>query len=202
MVSHSQRTFLVNAVTGSRLVLAVGVAALTPWARDERWAIIIATALVLLVELTDLVDGYLARRHGVVSDWGKMFDPYSDSIARLTIYWSLAVVSRCWVVLPLVMAVRDVTVGYARILMTRQGQSVAARYTGKLKAFVQGAGALVLISGPLWWGSPQGTVRAVVFHTVSALVLAITATSMFDYAAAAFRRPKGQANHDDTTSTT
>ena len=190
MVSQSQRSLLVNAVTGSRLVLAAGVAALTPWAHDARWAVILATALVVLVEITDLIDGYLARLHGVVSDWGKMFDPYSDSVARLTIYWSLAVVDRCWVVLPLVMAVRDVTVGYARILMTRQGQSVAARYTGKLKALVQGLGALVLISGPLWWGDPQGPLRGVVYHGVSALVLVITAGSMFDYAVAAFRRPK------------
>ena len=198
MVSRSQRSFLVNAVTGSRLVLAIGVAVLTPWSREARWAIILATALVVLVEITDLIDGYLARLHGVVSDWGKMFDPYSDSIARLTIYWSLAVTGRCWPVLPLVMAVRDVTVGYARILMTRQGQSVAARYTGKVKALVQGVGALVLVSGPLWWGG----VGAPVMHVTSGCVLVITATSMFDYGVAAFRRPGGEANHDDTTSTT
>jgi CDP-diacylglycerol--glycerol-3-phosphate 3-phosphatidyltransferase len=202
MASYRQRSFWVNSVTGSRLFLAIGVAVLTPWLREGLWAIILATALVVLVEITDLIDGYLARLHDVVSDWGKMFDPYSDSIARLTIYWSLAVAGRCWVVLPLVMAVRDVTVGYARILMTRQGQSVAARYTGKLKALVQGAGALVLVSGPLWWGDPHGTLRAIVVHATSGLVLVITGGSMIDYAAAAFRRPKANANHDDTTSTT
>ncbi len=184
MPSQKQLSVLVNLVTGSRVGLAVAVAALSPWSGTERWAIIAATALVVLVEVTDLADGYLARLHGVVSDWGKMFDPYSDSVARLTIYWSLAVIGRCWVFLPLVMAVRDVTVSYARILMTRQGQSVAARLTGKLKAWVQGVGALVLISGPLYWG----TAGPAVIHITSACVLLITAGSMFDYAAAALQR--------------
>jgi CDP-diacylglycerol--glycerol-3-phosphate 3-phosphatidyltransferase len=195
MVSQRQRSMLVNLVTGSRLGLAVAVAALSPWSREARWAIVAATVLVALVEVTDLADGYLARLHGVVSEWGKLFDPYSDSIARLTIYWSLAVIGRCWVFLPLVMAVRDITVSYARILMTRRGQDVAARSTGKLKAWVQGLGALVLISGPLWWG---GAGTAVV-HAASACVLLITAASMVDYAAAALRT---SSNHDDTTSTT
>ena len=187
MLSLRQRSILVNLVTGSRVGLAVAVAALSPWSREARWAIIAATALVVLVELTDLADGYLARLHGVVSEWGKMFDPYSDSIARLTIYWSLAVIGRCWVFLPLLMAVRDVTVSYARILMTRQGQSVAARWTGKLKAWVQGVGALVLISGPLWWG---GAGPAVI-HAASACVLLITAASMVDYSAAALHKSEG-----------
>ncbi len=190
MPSQKQLSVLVNLVTGSRVGLAVAVAALSPWSGAERWAIIAATALVVLVEVTDLADGYLARLHGVVSDWGKMFDPYSDSVARLTIYWSLAVIGRCWIFLPLVMAVRDVTVSYARILMTRQGRSVAARWTGKLKAWVQGVGALVLISGPLYWG---GAGPAVI-HTTSACVLLITAASMIDYAAAALTTA---SNHDD-----
>jgi CDP-diacylglycerol--glycerol-3-phosphate 3-phosphatidyltransferase len=195
MCSLKERSLLVNVVTGSRVVLAIGVAALSPWSKDARWAILVVTGLVVLVELTDLVDGYLARLHGVVSEWGKMFDPYSDSVARLTIYWSLAVIGRCWVFLPLVMAVRDVTVSYARILLTRQGRSVAARWTGKLKAWVQGVGALLLISGPLWWGGAG----LVTIYAVSACVLLITAASMVDYAAAAL---KANAHHDDTTSTT
>jgi CDP-diacylglycerol--glycerol-3-phosphate 3-phosphatidyltransferase len=199
MLTLKQRSFLVNLVTGSRVGLAVAVAALSPWSRDARWAIIAATVLVVLVELTDLADGYLARRHEVVSEWGKMFDPYSDSVARLTIYWSLAVVGRCWLFLPLVMAIRDVTVSYARILMTRRGRSVAARWTGKLKAWVQGVGALVLISGPLWWGEAGGPTGRAAIHAASACVLLITAASMVDYAAAALKEAD---NHDDTTSTT
>jgi len=187
MADPKPSSFVVNAVTGSRLLFAVGVAALTPWTGSRTWAILLATALVLLIEFTDLIDGTLARRYDAVSEFGKMFDPYSDSIARLTIYWSLAVLGRCWVFLPLVMAVRDVTVSYARILMTRQGRSVAARSTGKLKAWVQGVGGLVLISGPLWWGGAGN----VLIHVTSACVLLITLGSMLDYAAAALKRPNG-----------
>ena len=142
----------VNALTASRLALAVVVAALVPWARAETWAIVLATVLVAGIEATDLADGTVARRLGAVSTFGKLFDPYSDSISRLTVYWSLAVMGRCLAIVPLLMAIRDVTVGYTRIMMMRSGRDVAARWAGKLKALVQGVGALILMAGPLYWG--------------------------------------------------
>jgi CDP-diacylglycerol--glycerol-3-phosphate 3-phosphatidyltransferase len=181
MEEPRRRLLLVNLVTGSRLLFALPVAVLTHWSRGQTWAIAASTALILAVELTDLVDGYLARRHDSVSSFGKMFDPYADSIARLTIYWSLAVVGRCLAFVPLVMAVRDVTVSYSRIVLTRRGRDVAARHTGKLKAVVQGACAPLLMVGPLYWG---GAERYVVWG-LSLAVVAITLASMADYGLAA-----------------
>jgi phosphatidylglycerophosphate synthase len=112
-----------------------------------------------------------------------MFDPYADSVSRLTIYWALAVVGRCLAVVPLVMAVRDVTVGYSRLLMERSGQDVAARWTGKLKAVVQGAAAPVLMAGPLFWGAAGGYF----VYALSGAVIAITLASMVDYGRSALR---------------
>ncbi len=172
---------IVNLLTGSRLAFAATVALLTLWSAHERWAVLASVGLVALIELTDLLDGYLARSRGAVSEFGKMFDPYADSISRLTVYWSLAVVGRCWAVLPLVMAVRDVTVSYSRILMTQRGQDVSARYTGKLKAIVQGVCALLLMAGPLYWGAWDSAL----IHGLSGAVALITVASMFDYGVAA-----------------
>ena len=115
---------LINLVTGSRLGLAVAVAMLTPWSGDRRWAVIVCTALVVGVELTDLLDGCLARRFNAVSQFGKVFDPYADSVSRLTIYWSLAVVGRALALVPLVMAVRDISVAYLRVVKLSQGGSL------------------------------------------------------------------------------
>ncbi|MHC4480271.1 MAG: CDP-alcohol phosphatidyltransferase family protein, partial [Planctomycetota bacterium] len=176
-----RRMLLVNLVTGSRLAFALGVAVLTMWSKSEAWAIVAATVLIGAVELSDLLDGYLARLHNSVSGFGKMFDPYADSISRLTIYWSLAVVGRCLVFVPLVMAIRDVTVGYSRILMARRGGDVSARHTGKLKALVQGASAPLLMAGPLYWGASG---RYFVY-ALSGAVVVVTLASMVDYGRAA-----------------
>ena len=183
MTVGEKRILWVNLVTGSRLVLALPVAILTMWSADRGWAIIASTALVVAIELSDLIDGHLARRHGAVSSWGKVFDPYADSVSRLIVYWSLAMVGRCLAFVPLVMAVRDVTVGYARMFMMRRGQDVSARYTGKLKAMVQGISAIALMSGPLYWG----TRGSYLVYGLSFLVAAVTLASMVDYARAALR---------------
>lgn len=174
----------INVLTGSRLAFALVMVLLTPWAVQERWAIVAGVILVLAIELTDLLDGMLARRQGVVSEFGKMFDPYSDSVSRLMVYWSLAVVGRALVFVPLVMAVRDVTVSYCRILLSRSGRDVSARFTGKLKALVQGVCALMLAAGPLYWGQQAGRWWV---HGLSLLVVLVTLASMVDYAQAALR---------------
>jgi phosphatidylglycerophosphate synthase len=117
-----------------------------------------------------------------------MFDPYSDSISRLTVYWSLAVIGRCLAVVPLIMAIRDVTVTYSRILLTRQGRDVSARRTGKLKALVQGFCAFPLMLAPLMpWRPWTGPVNAV----LSAAVLIVTLASMVDYGMAAIPPRRG-----------
>jgi phosphatidylglycerophosphate synthase len=80
------------------------------------------------------------------------------------------------------MAIRDVTVTYSRILLTRQGRDVSARHTGKLKALVQGFCAFPLMLAPLMpWSPWQVSVNAV----LSAAVLLVTLASMVDYGVAA-----------------
>ncbi|MGD2174338.1 MAG: CDP-alcohol phosphatidyltransferase family protein [Candidatus Brocadiaceae bacterium] len=176
---------LVTIVTGSRLVLALGVAVLTRWSGTETWAVVLATSLVLLIEISDLADGYLARRNRAVSQFGKLFDPYTDSLSRITVYWSLAVTGRCLAFVPLIMAIRDITVGYTRILLTRKGKDVAARWWGKAKAVTQGTCALLLMSGPMWWGDAGPAI----IYALSFLVVAATLGSAVLYARVALRRP-------------
>jgi CDP-diacylglycerol--glycerol-3-phosphate 3-phosphatidyltransferase len=186
---------MLGLVTGSRLLFAAGVAVLTPWSGQAAWAVAASLVLIGLVEATDLADGYLARRHGLVSEFGRLFDPYCDSVSRLVVYWSLAVVGRCLAVVPLVMAVRDVTVSYARIIMRRRGMDVGARLAGKLKAIVQGVCAFALMSAcPAWMGDAA---RAGVFWVGSIAVLGVTLASMLDYCLAVVADPVRPAAGDE-----
>jgi len=183
MSSTERRVLLINFVTASRLLMAAPVAVLARWSGSAQWAIVCSTLLVLAIEVSDLLDGWLARRHEAVSQWGKLFDPYADSLARLTVYWALAVVGRCLAPVPLIMAVRDVSVAYCRLLLMRRGRDVAARLTGKLKAMVQGACGLALMAGPLYWGR----FGPAIIWTLSLAVIAISLASLTDYGRAALR---------------
>ena len=171
------RFLLVQALPAVRVPLAIAFAIALPHSVDSPPRLLGCLALLLLQELSDLLDGLLARRLEVVSEWGQMFDPFADSVSRLIVYWSLATAGLTFAVLPLVMALRDVTVAYSRLVASVHGGSVSARWSGKVKAVVQGLGAAFLLLAPLhlpWTGSGSPAV-------VSWIVLLVTAGSAVEY---------------------
>ena len=178
LMTHKQRFLLVQGVTVGRVPLAVVFAAallLPTQGSGTLWACV---ALLAFIELSDLLDGILARRLDVVSEWGAMLDPYSDSASRIIIYWALACNGLALAIVPLGMALRDVTVAYARIVLTRHAQSVSSNWLGKAKAWVQGVGAFALLLGPSHW--------EMTIPVVSWTVFIVTVASVVGYVRAAF----------------
>lgn len=145
-LSHS---YLVQGITLSRIVIAIIFAILVAVNPYSFLLAAILLFILILAELTDLFDGILARSLNVSSELGATLDPYSDSVSRLIIYWSLAQAGWVLQLVPLVMAIRDVTVAYCRIIITKKGLSVAALKSGKIKAWVQAIGSMIAIVGPL-----------------------------------------------------
>lgn len=195
---------MVQALTLARLPLAAGFAAVLlsfdkalPIPRSPA-VLIVCAALLVLLELTDLFDGILARKTGSVTEWGAMLDPYADSIARITVYWALAYRGLAMALVPLVMACRDVTVAYCRILLMRSQKSVSARWSGKIKAQFQSVGSVLLLLGPLYWESTGKWT----LYAISGVVAVVTAASIYEYAAAAISASKGmkEKKEQDTQS--
>ena len=144
------RFFVVFLLTISRGPLAILFAVLFLTV-EPRWTrVVLALFLLAAMELTDLLDGFVARRFGVVTEWGAALDPYMDSFSRLIVYWTLACAGLTLPLVPLVMALRDVTVAYCRIFLARAGHTVAANWSGKVKAVVQGATAMVIVGEPVY----------------------------------------------------
>lgn len=160
-----------------RVPLAVGFGCLALWSAGWSGALILGLVLLSLIEITDLTDGLLARKLGVVSPFGAMLDPYADSVARLIVFWSLGEAGLLFPAVVLVMAVRDVTVAYCRIVLAGSGQPVSARLGGKIKAGVQGFAAITAWLGPWYW--PM--VGAWTVTALSWLVIVVTAYSAIDY---------------------
>ena len=144
------RFFVVFLLTVSRGPLAVSFAVLFLTVGPGWTRIVLGLFLLAAMELTDLLDGFVARRFGVVTEWGAALDPYMDSFSRLIVYWTLACVGLTLPLVPLVMALRDVTVAYCRIFLARAGHTVAANWSGKIKALVQGLTAMVIVGEPVY----------------------------------------------------
>ena len=179
---------LATVITMARLPLAAGFAVAVAAAAaggagapiHTAWA----TALIgiaALEEMTDFLDGYVARRTGTVSRLGGILDPLADSLSRLTMYFAMAMVGWVTVAVPLAMALRDVVVSYTRIVQAMTGGKTSARLSGKLKAIAQGGGVFVLVvlaAGGLGLGAEAvGWARGV----TAGAILAVTAWSLIDY---------------------
>jgi CDP-diacylglycerol--glycerol-3-phosphate 3-phosphatidyltransferase len=173
---------LLQVLTLSRIVLAVILAAILFFAELSSGILFLGLILIASIELTDVLDGRLARRWGLVTEFGAALDPYADSVTRLIVYWGLASAGMVLYLVMLVMALRDVTVAYCRITLTRHGKSVSALWSGKIKAMIQGAGAMAAVLGPLYW-SRTGTWT---INLISWVVIGATAASVIEYAAAAY----------------
>ena len=127
-------------------VLAVGVVLAGKGAPGPTTTAAVALiALAILEELTDILDGVAARRFGAAGELGAILDPLADSIARLTIYFAMALVGWIFLAVPLTMAGRDIIVAYTRVANVLTGRKASARFSGKLKAVIQGGGIVVVV---------------------------------------------------------
>lgn len=189
----------VTALTLSRIPLSIVFAFLVQKHGVGAWSVGNTAALLVLltfIEVSDGLDGHLARKWKVGSEWGAMLDPYSDSVARLVVYYGLGAAGLVNPIVMFLMAFRDVTVAYCRILLTQHGRSVAAMLSGKIKAVVQGVGAYVAVLSvflPLLTKSEAPV--AVVNLVVSVVVASVTLWSIGQYASGALAavRSKEQA---------
>ncbi|MDG0873541.1 CDP-alcohol phosphatidyltransferase family protein [Paenibacillus thiaminolyticus] len=119
---------LPNALTMVRFVLIPVFLALFFF--GERFA---AFGIWLLAGLTDILDGYLARKHNMVTSVGMMLDPLADKLMMLTVMLSLLWAGDLSIAAALAMLVRDAGMIAGAALMHFKGKrTVPANWMGKL----------------------------------------------------------------------
>lgn len=169
-----------NVITALRLPLApIAVAFMvvgTPWA----W--VVAAVLALSLELTDLLDGWIARKYGVVSDFGKLFDPFSDAFCRFTLFLGMYAigVADLWMILAIFY--RDSSISFFRSVAAVRQIVLAARPSGKIKAVVQGVGTqvvFILIVAKAYL--PEWSVLNDLPWWTMVVITAVTMVSFVDY---------------------
>jgi CDP-diacylglycerol--glycerol-3-phosphate 3-phosphatidyltransferase len=188
----NRKTFLlVLGLTLGRIPLAVLFAILFAAFDDSFLRVVVGVVLLLLMEVSDILDGNIARRRGVVTEWGAMLDPFADSVSRLIVFWTLASAGYALWLTVLVMALRDVTVSYCRVTLTRYGRTVKAKLSGKIKAIVQAVAGIALVIGP----AVEPWIGAWIYPAFSWLVIVVTTVSAGEYVRAALGAV-GSANKD------
>ena len=154
---------------------------------NYKWFAMTCAFLMILGEVTDFIDGMLARKLGVVSEAGAMLDPYADSIARIIVFWALATAGLVTMLVPFVMVFRDITVAYCRIVLGKSGKSVSAKWSGKIKACVQGYGSVALFYQPYFWAWFAVLHSKWSINIGSGIIIAVTLASMVEYVKSAYK---------------
>lgn len=169
-----------NLITTIRLPLApLAVAFLVT---GTLWGSIAAAALSLVLEITDVADGYIARKYEVVSDFGKLYDPFADAFCRYTLFLGLSAVGVADLWMLLAIFYRDSAISFFRSVAAVRGQVLSARPSGKLKAIAQGVGTQVMfIAIAVGQAKPELTVTHDVAWWTMAVVTVITMASFVDY---------------------
>ena len=135
----------------------------------------IALALFCIASFTDFLDGHLARKHNLVTNFGKFMDPFADKllVCSALIFLSSLGKLATWIVL--VIIAREFIISGFRLVASDNGIVIAASYWGKFKTVSHMAMIIMLIL------DFQNPVYYVLTQIVVWVGLALTVISLADY---------------------
>lgn len=93
----------------------------------------IAGVLFIIASLTDMLDGKIARKYNLVTDFGKLTDAIADKILVNSVLIILAAQGFIHPVIPVIVIIRDEIVNSIKMLAASKGKVVAAIKSGKIK---------------------------------------------------------------------
>ena len=184
---------LANIITFLRVILSpvfFSVFYLVIYTEYKILFLIILWILFLVIELSDLLDGYFARKLNVTSDFGKLLDPFADSLSRLTYFVCFASAGIMPFIILLLIIYRDLSVNFIRLIMIKKGTIMGARWSGKIKAWFYAAagiaGMLRLSQSRL--SLPDNTIFITIVNIIFIFSAVIAIISLIDYLRPLFDR--------------
>lgn len=149
---------------------------------DAVWAQWVALALFCIASLTDMLDGQIARKYNLVTNFGKFIDPIADKLLVMSALVVLVGQGRMpsWVCI--IMLAREFAISGLRLVAAERGVVIAAGWLGKIKTVSQMLAVILLlllvpVSGSPLLGQP-GVIAANIVMYFSAFM---TLLSGVDY---------------------
>lgn len=162
MANEKKGMNLPNKITCARLVIAVAVLVIlcVPWdvigvnwktfdvlgVQNVDLKYIVAGVLFLVGSVTDFLDGYIARKYNLVTDFGKVMDAIADKVLvnGVLILFACGEDPRLHVIIPVIIITRDIVVDSIKMASGNKGKVVAASWPGKIKTICMMIGLTLL----------------------------------------------------------
>ena len=134
----------------------------------------IALAIFAVASLTDLLDGKIARKRGLVTNFGKFMDPLADKLLVCSALICLVEMDRLAAWMVIVIIAREFIISGFRLIASDNGVVIAASYWGKFKTTFQMIMIILLILD-------LGGSFTVIETAVTWIALILTVVSLLDY---------------------
>lgn len=168
-----------NLISLSRLVLGP-ISAYLILANDNDW-LIVALALMLVAELSDLLDGAVARKYQQESDLGRFIDPASDAIYRLSVFFAFFL--QGWMPLWMFFLIyaRELIVPYLRTFALQSGVAIPRRPSATAKDVAQAVAQIAVVALMAMPSVLSASSRMDVSFALLLAATLITLVSLIDY---------------------
>lgn len=149
---------------------------------EAQWAQLVALAIFCVASLTDMLDGKIARKYNLVTNFGKFIDPIADKLLVMSALVVLTGQGRMpsWVCI--IMLAREFAISGLRLVAADGGKVIAAGLLGKVKTVTQMAAViLLLLLTPVTGEGLLGETGQIVASSAMYLAAAMTLWSGVDY---------------------
>ena len=177
---------LPNKLTIARVILIVPFVVILlcahagfDWGFVTEYADFISLGIFIIASLTDMADGKIARKYGLVTNFGKFMDPLADKMLVSSAFICLVELGRipAWIVI--VIIAREFVISGFRLIASDNGIVIAASYWGKFKTTFQMFAIILLI---LNFGETYPMIH-ILEQILIYVALILTIVSLVDYVA-------------------
>jgi len=160
----------------------------TQFAGYAVWIVALLWVIAVFAEFTDMFDGMAARRLNQSSDFGRLFDPFADTIMQITAFLCFVIDGIFPVFLFLVVLYREFGILFIRNLMLKKGVTMGARISGKVKTvtYISAAAIALFYSSLQRLGAIEAFQPVVKIAAIAAFSISVffSVMSFFDYLSA------------------
>lgn len=96
----------------------------------------IAVIVFIVEEVTDILDGYIARKTGQTSDFGKLFDPVADKMLQVTAIIIFAVQSKIPWIFPIILVAKEFSMMIGGLVFFKKKVVVSSKWYGKVASML------------------------------------------------------------------
>ncbi len=149
--------------------------------------LVIVAVLVVLSGLTDVLDGFIARKFNMISDVGKVLDPIADKLTQATVVFCLATEHTALIPLIIIIVVKEILmlIGALLVMRDKNVETPYARWWGKLATVMLYALMIIIIIGDYF-----GHMPSIVITFISSVAIAFVFFSFLSYLNIYFKKEK------------